>query len=401
MVIEDLSYSSQANNKHPLNRLASIQDRFLAFIFDFLFLSPMIVLINFPLLKKIKLGLMLGETDDVIGSYLALVAMISVLSIILYQVASFYFYGASFGQKIFQIYLVSTNPQNKSKINLSQAIQYSIGFILSFLFLGIPFLSVITHRQGQTFYQRISEINVLSFKEIQTNPVSEFEIRFVKQWINMIIIFIIALLATFVGHNSFQNIKLSHNSKHKPNEICENKIWNQLNHEQRLIKYFTIYLTEQKSDTITCLEHLIEEHAWSGIKIKDQSILYIVKYFISKNEETQQLYINELCRDLRSESCQIIQSIEKDQLHTKYLSTQHLWVKILLIDELLKNSKYIQAFDFIKNDEEIVGYEKYYSQVLAKIYYSFKQKQKQNSRSPASLDEHPIEKRFKEFFGVQ
>ena len=56
MVIEDLSYSSQANNKHPLNRLASIQDRFLAFIFDFLFLSPMIVLINFPLLKKIKLN---------------------------------------------------------------------------------------------------------------------------------------------------------------------------------------------------------------------------------------------------------------------------------------------------------------------------------------------------------
>lgn len=397
MVIEDLSSSQSNDFTNGQNQSAPIQDRFLSFILDFLILSPLIMFINYPMFKKMKLGLMLGEADEVIRAYFLIALIVTIIAIVFYQVASIYFYGATLGQRVFQIYLDSNDSLKNSKIQLWQAIQYSVGFILSFVLLGIPFLSVFTHRKGQTFYQRLSEIQVLSLKVSQINPISEFEVRFIKQWANIASIFVFFILTSYVLQISLQKMKLSQNAKFKVNEVCENSDWNQLDHEHRLKNYFSKYLAEQQINS--CIEHLVEEHVWGGIVSQDSSFIYIVKYFISKNTETQQLYLNELCRERDSDACQLIQAYEKDQLHVSFLNSEHTWVKILMIDELIRKSKFQQAFALLKNYEDSIDFEKYYSHQLAKIYFGFSQKQA--SRSPASQELDPIVERYKEYFGAQ
>lgn len=400
MVIEDLSFKKPIQNLQMKNNRPMIQDRFFSFVFDFLFLSPIIMFLIFPLIKKIKLNLMLGGLEIYSQIYIFIAICLVLVFIFVYQVMCLYYYGSSFGQKIFQLHVQSNSrSQNfqSNKIFLYQAMQYSSGYIFSFFLLGIPFLSVITHRFGHTFYERLAELEVVTAKKNRSMSLSEFEIQFFKQWTRLIIVFSITLVSIILIQHTFVKLKSADMIKSKVDQVCANSDWNQFDHQSRLETYFSKYLAEQSQKA--CVEHLLEGHFWYGVGLKNKSFLYVTKYFMTNDPEIQDEYFKYICADKKSEDCVFMTAYQKDQLHQLSFSTEPKWLLVLTVEELIRLKKYSQAFQFLQKFYGQTEFQRFYAHALAQTYYGTSQISQ--ARLPASQGEQEIETQFKKYFGVQ
>lgn len=397
MVIEDLSLNYKLFSQSERQKLPSIQDRVFAFIFDFLLLTPIISLLGSPFIAKLKFELMIGHRIEYFQYYSFLLLVLSLVVISTYQFVAIYFFQNTFGQKQLQIYVCANSGKGDSQIEIRQALQYSFGYLFSFICFGLPFLSILTHPQQLTFYERMAELRTLSYKKSANQQISEFEVRFLNQWVQLVTLFLVIIAVASIGtilQNRMRSAQLKYS---QVNSVCDNVEWNQENHQQRLENYFALWLAENKNTE--CVNHLLESQLWENINQQNQSFMYLVKFFMTEDEQTKNEYQKIVCSLESKNECQIIKYYLSDSLVKNQLATTQNWLQVLLIEELIRKKSFTQAFQVVQRFYGQSQFTQFYSDKLAQLYWQTQQHHSQ--RSPASLEESPIEKQFKIHFGVE
>ena len=210
MVFPDLSVpqtTSFSKNSASKPALASVADRFLAFVLDFLVFSPFIGLLLAGFARQAKIQFLVkGSYDEALGSMILMGAVVVSLSIALQTIFLFYL-NATPGQLFAKLRVVSY-PGNSSdradRLSLNQCLVRSILWWASGMALFLPFLEILSHPLRRTFYERASDTLTVTLKTIGDTGPHPIESRFIASWMRMSFLLLLgfALLGGFKAYRS-------------------------------------------------------------------------------------------------------------------------------------------------------------------------------------------------------
>ncbi len=174
MVYQDLTPENNSSEKI----LAPVQDRFLAFAFDAALCFPTLFILLKPLWRKIQYLSLTAIDSTELKVLMILGGLCSVVLFVLFNAFCLYRWGATPGKKIFQIRVVSTS--DNSKIGFSQAMMRSCVWAWQLVFLGIPFMEVLSHPDRRPWHDRLSETLVLTNKKVRSDSPHWIEQHFFR-----------------------------------------------------------------------------------------------------------------------------------------------------------------------------------------------------------------------------
>lgn len=135
---------SDSENKKLI--AASAFDRFFSVLLDYSIITPLVAFLIFPFFKYLLF----------IQSLILSAVLISLI-----QSLFIYRYSATPGQKILKLSIKYSDYKN----NFLRIWCRQISFFISFLFLGLPFVSVLIHKDQKTWYDLMTDSQVISHKQ--------------------------------------------------------------------------------------------------------------------------------------------------------------------------------------------------------------------------------------------
>lgn len=377
------------NETKPLY-LPSASDRFLSFAFDFVVLSPISGLSAVFFLKDLKTSLLTSESQlEALASFLPWVFVFLSVFFLIQSLSLMWFQGTP-GQLVFSLRVRSMDRRH---LTFLQAWLRVCGPWVSMLFAGLPFLQLFSHHQRKTFYDRISDTEVVSFKKTYLRPIHDFEVRFLNQWTSMFFIFI--YLTSF--YTVFDLQKKTSNEISSINSELKNcnaslaftgKEDLQVSSMDRLL---SLYLVDKKYQA--CLQRKLEQEQ---VFKEDPSIAYLSAYLLTDDESLQKLYQQKVCESTQGQSglCQIL-SGKKLSLQEKLpLSVKILWLQ----SQLKEKTKSPEVFAVL---DQLTAEPYFFNHFVKEYVQAYVAEDGKQDRSPASTEVNPFKERFLERMGIK
>lgn len=340
MLFPDLSAPEASHSKKSTkkNAIAFVADRFLALIFDFLIISPLVSLLLAGLMRKTKTYFLLNAQSPEGLRTGVFVFILGVILVALIQSIFIYFWQATPGQLFMQMRVVSY-PQEKQCLSFSQCLVRSFCFCLSFVFLAMPFLEVLSHPLRRAFHERASDTLVVTLKTKPDEGPHELEEKFISSWLRMSFLFfsLFAMVGILKAYSSFsRGLMTSHSgglvdaqianlSKDQCKEIQDVE----LQGASRLDAALALFMLNEVSEE--CLSKEAEVSLW-GDPVNSQDMAYLAKYLISEKEE-QEEYFKKICREKTSSACLLGIYLKDHDEHLLENVDQKLWVTQVLAIE--------------------------------------------------------------------
>ncbi len=298
MVFEDLSIDENKTIRQYL-RLAMVSDRLLAFIFDIIFLTPVVGLMMSGMYKKIQMMSYLNPEGLDLNITLLVSAVFIFLLASLLQTFFLLLWQATPGQIFFKIKVVSVD-QHLSKMRLTQILLRSFVFSSQFLFLGIPFLVVLGDKHRRGLHDRIAGTLVLTLKKVGDPGPTALETAFVHKMLLLTSIGAIMMVSLSVSH-FYQSIEhdLHVDSDHdntQAQHICPQipSIRDEDNNQSSVIhkidQVVSMYLTQEVSGK--CLQQTIKS-AFFSEDPQVQNWAYFAKWIQSVSDVQTDIHITE------------------------------------------------------------------------------------------------------------
>lgn len=402
MVIGDITWTQKndESSRVPLrisNRLASPQDRVLAFIIDSLFIAPVSSLVASTYIRNLRDYLLESDPSPEFFQTQLLMIVLIVISSACLQALMVRFWGQSPGQKILQIRLKShTSELSLGRPDFVSLFVRNLGWWFSALLLFFPLFEIYSHPRRRSFYDRLSDIEVATEKNQDSSPL-EFEQRVTKRWGRVAALSLVLLFGTQLieVERSLHRGSLSRQSKEERGYFCSefNKFGDAL--EQRLDLAMSLFLNGLTS--AECLRKETDFSLWQ----KDARVYpmaYLGQLLLSLGETRgkakklnelsaiQRNYFEATCKESETlESCQLAKSFALGEglrsSQAKRLSLRTSW--LLLLDQRLAEKNPREAWPLLQEllvDSEDL--EQVLDEKLIKIVWLFQFDA--SSRSPAN-----------------
>ncbi|MEK2688077.1 RDD family protein [Bdellovibrio sp. GT3] len=402
MLFPDLSAPEVNNSKEfkAQPAIAFLMDRFLAFILDFLLVSPVVSLLVSGLVRQAKTFFLLNSrSEEGVIAALMLFA-VAATAVVVLQVLSLYFLQATPGQYFLQLRVVSY-PSTQSRLTLSQCIVRSVSWCGTFLLLGLPFLGVVGHPLRRAFHEKASDTIVVTLKKQFDSGPSLPEQRLMTSWMQFS--FAMFALVAFVGlAKNYQALNAGEFQTASTHAVtCKEIPDKELTGAQRMDAAVSLFLL--KEITSDCLSRESENSLWSD-PVNSQSMAYFAKYLLSEGQERKD-YLSKVCESRTSSSCVLAMYLDNPDDVQLGDASHKLWVtQVLEADHLYSQKNYEGSLEVIEGLQAVPALREAMDKKYVRSIWALKESlgAKKNGRVPASSDTSAewIEG-FKEKYGVR
>lgn len=359
MVFPDLNSFELSSQKHkPL-----VPIRILSFVIDYFIFAPVI---SFLILVFFHSGVDIyrsfpksTEAQSVFGYLLVGYVILSTF----FQALFMSFMGATPGQFFLKLHVEFKNTQYPIFL---QAWARQLGFVLSFAFLGIPFLKALADENGQCFYEKMTETQLYSKWPMDRHSyfykAIEVDRKFWSASLATISSFLIFLGLVMFWKN-YQFVLTSPDSYAKmksKKKSCTEFV--HLDSTDRLRYAIAMNLVGTVSDA--CLDQEADFVLWRNFT-DDRALAYFAKFVTSSNDIFEDKYLDQACvEDSKSEGCYWATTFAKNnfsEIRKNPEMANTILGKVLLYEFASKGNtkKRIQAFNDLKEYSEFKSVKKY------------------------------------------
>lgn len=359
MVFPDLNSFEISEKKHkPL-----VPIRILSFVIDYFIFAPVIsflILVFFHSGVDIYRNFPRSAEAQAVFGYLAIGYLIAAT---FFQALFMTFMGATPGQYFLKLTVEFKNNQYPVFL---QAWARQLGFVMSFVFLGIPFLKALADEEGQCFYEKMTESRVISKWPMDQHSyfskALEIDRKFWSASLATISSFLI-VLGLVVFWKNYQFILTSPETYAKmktKKKTCTEFV--HLDSTERLRHAIAMNLVGTVSDV--CLDQEADFVLWRNFT-DDRSLAYFAKFISSNNEKQESRYLEQACADEpESEGCYWATTFIKNnfaEIRNSPEFSRTILGKVLLYEFASKGNtkKRIQAFNDLKEYAEYKSVKKY------------------------------------------
>lgn len=337
MVYEDINTNHFVENKNKLDYTkASIENRFLAAFFDFLFFTPLvsfILSIVFSESYKIMQSPFVGAQASEIRLDLFLFGLIYFA---LLQSLCLFFMGTTPGQFFFGIELKFSNSKENYFLRI---LLRQLGYVVSALCLGLPLMAVYIDEEESVFYDRIVRCRVQSrrppfFNEKKIN-FSELDKKQLSSGYSILTVglFSIFLIAFALQHKDRiytlkEKLAKSDSSINKKNCISGLK----MSESEQLKSALILNISNKIEDDCVLSQADILLNSPSAIDSKEDSLAYLAKWYVyqkkSKFSQLRDEYHDKACTEFKFSFCekkqdrQIASKVELNDEMMEWLSKE-------------------------------------------------------------------------------
>lgn len=325
MVFQDLSTHSThdlSEQQTSALKIASVGDRFSAFIFDVLILTPLVGLFLAPLYKKVQFLYYVepSSTEFFVLVFIFIFAAASLVAF--FQSLFLIFFAATPGKNFFKLKVVSVSEES---LHWSAYFLRSFLWVTEVLFFFIPFLAVLSNSKRRPLHDRAAGTMVITLKAVADQGPHRMETHLIRQVILIFGLFMMAWVLTFMQYL----YKLAINGEFKRSEatyaqVCQ-EMGSDLSGTHRMDMAIGLYLARQVSEE--CLESEADHALWTPSS-QLHSWGYLAKaLYNSFDKEKSDEYFVKTCED-KGEACQIAK-ILNNQLPTEIgesVSAKVIWL---------------------------------------------------------------------------
>lgn len=405
MVFPDLSVpESKVQQVVDLSRppIASVADRFLALVLDFLIFSPVISLLIAGLVRQTKTFFLVNPSSQEGSIAAGLVAVMAVFLTTVLQAVFLYYWQATAGQVFLQLRVV-TYPHKQQRLTVNQCLMRSFMWCSGFVLMGIPYLEVLSHPLRRAFHERASDTLVITLKRNPDEGPLPLESRFISSWLRMSFLF-----ALFFGTMGFIKTYHSlvgghfHEKESNSSFVCKEIIEPGLNGAARLDAALSLFLVNEISPE--CLAKEADVSLWSD-PVNPQGMAYLAKYLIVDSPAEQKKYFNKICKESRSSACAMARYMREDGKGADLVNADKelLTTKLLWSEEKYAKKDYAGSLKIINDLQSKpvlkAALEKRYVRSIWSMNEMEHSKDKNKGRRPASAGNKLIDL-FKEKYEV-
>ncbi|MBV2169875.1 MAG: RDD family protein [Bdellovibrio sp.] len=354
MVFPDLS--APAGTPHNYNStpnipIASVADRFVALVLDFLILSPVISLFIAGLVRQTKTYFLLNamSQEGVVAIFLVIASVIFLTTAL--QAFFLYFWQATPGQLFLQMRVVSY-PQRQTRLTLNQCFLRSFLWCSGFTLLAIPYLEVASHPLRRAFHERASDTLVTTLKRNYDEGPLPLESRFISSWMRMSFLFLLlfGVIGFFKTYHSLKVGAYREKDSQAP-FACKEIRESDLLGTSRLDAALSLFLVNEIS--AECLDKEAEVSLW-GDPVNSQGLAYLAKFMTAESSE-QEKYFDKVCEERTSSVCAMARYMREDgELEDLELADKTLWTtQLLLADEKYTSQDYVGSLKLIEDLQKV------------------------------------------------
>lgn len=414
MVIRDLSLpdvsqsTSSPSVGPPQLQLAPVTDRFIAFIFDFLILSPVVSFSVASVLRNLKTVLILNsDSDEAVVIWALFVLGIVGVSCLL-QGLFFYFWQATPGQRFMQLQVLSYPHKvyEEKSLSFAQCLLRPLGWWIGTLMCGIPFLEILGHPLRRAFHERVSDTVVISLKREPVDVPLAVESRYIAStmWIFFGFIFIMGMAFMAKSYKSALNVGLA-GSKTVSQAFCPDISTDKYKDQKRLDLALALYFAEEVDEA--CVYTEAQNAVWN-LEGEERALGQLAMSVISEDEKESEAYKEKICTDSqKSEACAISKYlVSKEEGRGNLLRRAGLGLvssRLLLLKNSMELANYTSAMGLIRDLETETPLQSYLDKSLVRAAWALNAKldSQKNSRTPANNDEKEILREFKKRYEIE
>lgn len=428
MLFPDLSAPEASHNNSLKSRwpkrppLAFVSDRFLALVFDFLLLSPLLSLFIASLVKQTKTFFILDPQSPEGFIMAGLVFSLSAMFIVLLQAVCLFRWHATPGQFFFQMRVVSF-PHEKAQLTFSQCLLRSVGFVGSFLFLAIPFLEILGHPYRRSFHERASDTMVITLKKVSDDGPQEIEEKFISSWVRTSFFMLVAFIFLSASKTYYSLKANSGQSRYAVSNQCKMINDKNLQGSARLDAALSLFVLDEISGE--CLNQEADASLW-GDPTGSQELAYVAKYISSvtftamketekdrkeylATEAERKLYYEKICSSKNSTACLLVSYLnEKSQTELLDLVDSKLMIKqVLKAADFYNKKDFVSSLELIQKLQNKLSLRSAMEKQYVRSAWALRESLlkpidlKSAGRSPASVESKKWLDKFKEKYGIQ
>lgn len=317
MVYRDISNDVELNKiGRQAVTSADLLDRFFSFLIDYLVISPFVMFFLYIIFQNGFHFLRLNPMAPENALFQLLAGVCYVLIFAMVQTCFVGLWKATPGQYFLKLRFETDQSTGvlQFRIFFRQVLVWG-----SFLFLGLPFLSMLTNKKRRTFYDQIADVSVVTFKQGHVSVFSfETEHRYWQALLMTFSLFLAGLFAALVSaqYADIVNRVASFKEYKKQAFFCP-----QLDHvegSERLEVAIALNLVDQLSDD--CLDREADFVLWRQ-KEKDINLAYWAKSLTANEKDKEKQYQQKVCqtasttdaRDVASRACDFAQAFEQNK----------------------------------------------------------------------------------------
>lgn len=412
MVIRDLSYL-EATPAPPFRGgpagpipVASVTDRFLAFILDMLIFSPIVSFAVAGILRKLKTVLILNsEAEEAMVLWGVFVLGILIVSSFL-QSLFLYFWQASPGQKFLQLQVVAYPLQGNTKLSFGQCLLRSVSWWVGLMFFGIPFLEVLGHPLRRAFHERISDTLVVSLKQEAVDLPMALETQYIRStlWTFFGALFFVGAVFLLKSYKQALRGGLVA-GRALPTASCPALSSEKYSEQKRLDMALALYFAEEVDEA--CVYAEAQNAVWNRSG-EDKALGQLAMAMISQDEKDAAAYKEKICLESRgSEACAIAEYLKAEAPDRgNVLRRAGLGLvssRLLLLKDSMELANYASAVGLIQDLEPEEPLQSYLQRNLVRAAWALNEKwhADKGARSPASKSEQDILRDFKKRYDIK
>lgn len=274
MVIQDISVvESSQKQTGP----APYLDRFFANVIDFLILTPVISLFCGGITNDLRWTIFSKASGEVYPLMLQY-TFVAFALYVLYEVMFVFFHGATPGHRFLYMRVIGQNGQSPPVLAI---LFRSVFKFQAILLAGIPFVEIALRRDRSTFYDRLSQTQLVSLRKIKSDEIHPEFRKIILRWTHTSIIFFFLMVGlVFYKTVSAPSASSIVATKHKCNDS--------------LGYYLKAYLSKSKeTENLNCSRELVEK-AFENIH-SNAEMNYLAQFVITPNEDLKASYKNKYC----------------------------------------------------------------------------------------------------------
>lgn len=414
MVVRDLSFpetEAPGTVQHSLTaplQLAPVADRFIAFILDFLILSPVVSFCVAGILRNLKTVLIVNsDSEEAVIIWTLFVSGVVVVSCLL-QAVFFYFWQATPGQKFMQIQVLSYPQQlvEGQKLSFAQSLLRPIGWWVGALMFGVPFLEVLGHPLRRAFHERLSDTVVISLKREAVDLPLAVESRYIRSTMWIFFGFLFLMGVTFMGKTYNTAVADGVSGGQKVSKaFCPEIPTEKYKDRKRLDLALALYFAEEADES--CVYTEAQNAVWN-LDGEDKALGQLAMAVISEDEKTAEDYQSKICVESeKSEACAISRYLKsKEQDRGNLLRRAGLGLmssRLLLLKNSIDLGNYVSAVGLIRDLEVEKPLRTFLDKNMVKAAWALNSKIEgpNKSRAPASVDEKEVLQEFKKRYGIE
>ncbi len=286
MVYQDIQAVHQDIKQSKLSNPVLL-DRFFSFLIDYMVFAPFVSFFNYLIFKDTITYWRDNPDAPEQSALIAIIAVSVVTMFSLMQAGFIYFWKATPGQYFLKIQIQFA----EGHLLFWRAFVRQFGFWSTPLFLGIPWIAMFSHPQRKTFYDRLADCRLVSFK-FEEGFSFETESKYWQSLLATLIIFVGFLFATvmWMRYEKIVQRVASFEQLEQDKFFCEDL--KNVSITSRLHVAVAMNVVGRLSDD--CLDREADFVLWKDKK-KDISLAYFAKSLTEKNSQNETTYLKQSC----------------------------------------------------------------------------------------------------------